>query len=750
MYERTLALMRRHPSRSAALGVLAAWAGVAAWLAADFSGRIRDWSVMTDEMLYTKLAISIADTGSPLPRVHDVLVGVLNQFYPLLLAPFFAGFAVPDASHAAHVFNAPLMASAVIPAYLLARQVVPRVWSLAVSVLSVTVPWMVLTGVLMTESVAYPVFLWAMLACLHAIRRPSPQHDLLALAALVLAVLARTQFVALAVVLPLAVLADSFALIDGASTRKRIVGGVRVALERHPLLAAGYAAAAVLAGVVAAFYSLGDALGVYSTTLHGSILPSGVWQSAAAHLDAVAIGCGLVPLLLGGGWMLAAAARPSDRKSFSFAVLGLLTIAALTLETASFDLRFGGAEIVRDRYLFYIVPLLLIGTAAALADVRRRSVAYAAAALTVFFAATVHLLPFPTGTAFWVDSPARVLNGSLADASGSLATATFVAFAGACLGLAVLLGYLLLPGRALGVVVLAFLLPFTVLTTRTEIDSVAAGTSSSGRPLTGPPGRRARLDRQRASRRPGGSDGPVSTVAGVRARRRLLVGRRVLEQERRPDVRLRRQGLLLRAFPRPETRARLDERSRPGHRARSRLRRLRTQRSPVPASRHPPCREHRAGGDRRRPPIPRPVGNARTRHRRLGPGRETGHGPDLLAEQPGGTRPPRRHAGRASLSPGALSHRRGRHYGGKETSPPPVWRRRPSTSACPHTRSPTCASRAPATPAFPGRRPGSTSPEHGGSGRAWGRCRRRSPDAPVRSVMSCGEGPVRRLCRLRG
>jgi hypothetical protein len=485
---RMLEPLRRRPRRAAALAVVSAWGGIGAWLAVDFSGRIQDWSVMTDEMLYAKLATAIADSGSPLPRVHGVLVGVVNQLYPLLLAPFFGGFSVPTAFHAAHVFNAPLMASAAIPAYLLARQVAPRAWSLAVSVLSVTVPWMVLTGVLMTESVAYPVFLWAMLACVHAIRRPGARGDLLAIAGIVLAVLARTQFVALAVVLPVAVLADAFAFAGERGLRRRLAASAAAALRRHAVLAAGYVAAGVLAGVLAAFYSLGDALGVYSTTLHGSILPSNVWGAAAAHLDAVAIGCGLVPLLLGGGWMLAAVARPTQRESFPFAVLGVLTIAALTVETASFDVRFGGVEIVRDRYLFYIVPLLLVGTAAALVDARRRAVALGTAALTVFFAATVHLLPFPVSAAFWVDSPARILNGWLADASGSMSTATFVALAGACLGLAVVLGFLLLPGRVLGVIALAFLLPFTVLATRKEIDTVAAGKSSSGRPVTGPPG----------------------------------------------------------------------------------------------------------------------------------------------------------------------------------------------------------------------------------------------------------------------
>src|SRR5262245_45311902 len=61
----------RRPRLAAAAAVSFAWAGVAAWLAIDFSGRITDWSVMSDEMLYTKLAVSIADTGSPLPQIHD-------------------------------------------------------------------------------------------------------------------------------------------------------------------------------------------------------------------------------------------------------------------------------------------------------------------------------------------------------------------------------------------------------------------------------------------------------------------------------------------------------------------------------------------------------------------------------------------------------------------------------------------------------------------------------------------------------
>ena len=285
----------------------AVWAGVASWLAVDFSGRITDWAVMSDELLYTKLAVAIADTGSPIPELHRTHVQILNQLYPLLIAPLFAGSDVPGAFHGAHLLNAVVMASACVPAYLVARQVLGRVWSLVVAALSVTVPWMVLTGVLMTESAAYPAFLWAVLACLAAIRTPGRRGDLLAVGGLVLAVLARTQFVVLALVLPVAILVDAFAASPQGPILRRCRAAARAAVERHKVLAAGYLAAGTAVVVVAVLGSIGDALGVYSSTLHGSVLPSSVWRATTTHLDAVAIGCGLVPLVLGGGWMLAAA-----------------------------------------------------------------------------------------------------------------------------------------------------------------------------------------------------------------------------------------------------------------------------------------------------------------------------------------------------------------------------------------------------------------------------------------------------------
>jgi hypothetical protein len=307
---------------------------------------------MTDEMQYVKLAISVAETHSPLPRLHGTSVPVANQLYPLLLAPFYGWLPSPDAFRAAHLLNAVVMTSATVPAYLLARQLLGRLPSLAVAVLTVVTPWMVLTGFLMSEAVAYPAFLWAMLALHRTIVEPSPRRDLIAAAALGVAILARTQFLSLALVLPAAVLvheaASGVAARGGGAVAASLRSAARSAVVRHRVLWVVYTIGAAVAALAA--LAGHRVLGAYSTTVEsGSLLPAAVWGSALEHLDLVGMGCGLVPLVLGGGWILTAVVRPEARERHAFATLSLLTLGVLAVQTASFVLRFGGADAVRDR-----------------------------------------------------------------------------------------------------------------------------------------------------------------------------------------------------------------------------------------------------------------------------------------------------------------------------------------------------------------------------------------------------------------
>ena len=257
---------------------------------AILASRVRDWVVMTDELQYAKLATHIGQTLSPLPTLRGVHVASYAQVYPALLSPLYGALSAPAAFRAAHLLNAVLFATAAIPVYLLAREVglSPR-WRLVCAALALALPWNVEVAFVLTESVAYPVFCWTSLALVRAVAAPSPRRDAMALAALVLAVFTRTQFLALAGVLPLAVL-----LHDG-----------RAAPRRHHVLAVAYALGALAAIVVAATGGLARLLGNYAVTAtHGSLLPWKAIELAGAHLDLVGVGIGVLPLLLGGAWIV--------------------------------------------------------------------------------------------------------------------------------------------------------------------------------------------------------------------------------------------------------------------------------------------------------------------------------------------------------------------------------------------------------------------------------------------------------------
>ena len=49
-----------------------------------------------------------------------------------------------------------------------------------VAALTIAVPWMVMSTMMLTEVAAYPAFVWAILALQRSIAKPSPSRDLLA------------------------------------------------------------------------------------------------------------------------------------------------------------------------------------------------------------------------------------------------------------------------------------------------------------------------------------------------------------------------------------------------------------------------------------------------------------------------------------------------------------------------------------------------------------------------------------------
>ncbi|MBX5468836.1 MAG: glycosyltransferase family 39 protein [Thermoleophilaceae bacterium] len=344
---------------------LAAIAALAYAFIAWYAVRSAGWVVMTDELQHSKLALNVFREGGLLPRLHGEPFRAYSHLYPLLTSPFWALFSPPVALRAVHLLNALLMTSTAAPAYLLARRVIRSPWAgLLVAALAVAVPWTMFSTMVLTESAAYPAFAWAVLAMQRALTEPGPRSDALAVAALAVAFLARTQFVVLAAILPAAVLLHESLLALREGGLRAVPARLAAAAGAHRLLAA-----AVVLGVVAVAVAGTSVLGTYGTTTEAPLLPAGLGRALVGHLDYLVVGVGVLPGMLAAAWCAATLARPLDPPSQAFAVLLALTVPILLIEVTSYDINFahGGTQI---RYAFYLAPLLFTGMAALLATRR--------------------------------------------------------------------------------------------------------------------------------------------------------------------------------------------------------------------------------------------------------------------------------------------------------------------------------------------------------------------------------------------
>jgi hypothetical protein len=388
-----------------------------------YSSRVITWAVMTDELQTTKLATSIAETGSLVPRIHGQYYGALSQLYPLLLAPFYGSLTPPAAATAAHIVNPFLLASAAWPAYLLARSLTEsRAAAFVAAVLTAFTPWLVLSTTLLTENAAYPAFAWAVFVCCRAIDEPSARRDLAALAMLLVAFLARTQFFVLAVALPLALLGHELtsgrAGAGGKTWSIRLRDRAKRAVASHSVLFLAYAVAGLAAGGLAAAGSLGAVVGNYAVPFRGDLFPAGIWHSAAAHLDYVVIGGGILPFLLAASWALTTAIWPENNRAHAFAWLLVILVPLLTFEVASFDLRFTPNGFIQDRYLLYLTPLFAVGTGAALARrTHTRALGIAAIAAGAVFAWVAGFASYDAPNIFWA-SPASAFHPVIVETAG--------------------------------------------------------------------------------------------------------------------------------------------------------------------------------------------------------------------------------------------------------------------------------------------------------------------------------------------
>ena len=305
----------------------------------------------------------------------------LQRLEVWLLAVPSALFDSPWSLRGGRILNALAWVSTAIPVYLLGRrlQLRPR-WAALPAVVSVVVPWSVVTTAFLTENVAYPACLWALWAIWRTAVKPGVRADLLALALVLIAGLARTGLLLLAPVLPLVVAGTGLRCATGPPGAR-----VRALLREHIVLWA-----AVAFGLLLLVLGFSDRLaGGYLTglgfNLHTMLARQG------GYLSKVVLGTGFLPAAVGLPWVVTQLARSRDRDTFAFALL--VVVAALGL---LYSLNTAGRD---ERYVLYLAPLVLLP--ATLAVARREVSALGLGITSVLLAAMLVRVQWIPGQGPW-------------------------------------------------------------------------------------------------------------------------------------------------------------------------------------------------------------------------------------------------------------------------------------------------------------------------------------------------------------
>lgn len=354
---------RSHPRDSVVDGVvrapaacLAALVLASAVVRAAVGLRVPSPWILPDEIVYSELAKSIAEGNRP--SIRGIPVFGWGEVYPTLIAPAWVVFDdAVTAYHAALAINALVMSLAAVPAYFLARMFVSERASLVVALMSVLVPSMTYTGVVMTENAFYPAFLVTVLLIARAVREPTLGAQAWALLGLGLVALTRIQGLAL-------VGSYLAAVLLYALTGRR---GERGSYLRRFLPTAVLVPAAVLAPLVVStargegpFEWLGARSGTFDVLRLSEVPEWFVFLVADLVLYVAVVPAAATAVLLGTGLRAGAEARVR-----LFACVALPTVAALvasvSLVSAALDV--DGTENLNERYVFYVVPLLFVGFA---------------------------------------------------------------------------------------------------------------------------------------------------------------------------------------------------------------------------------------------------------------------------------------------------------------------------------------------------------------------------------------------------
>ena len=299
--------------------------------------------IAPDEQLYGLLGRSLV-AGDGL-RLLGETVPYYSFLYPLVVG---LPFLVSDAGGGVtgvQALQALLMSATAIPAYLWARPIAGARWALVAAGLTVLIPGLAYSGLLMSEALYYPAAVtavWALAACLE---RPTLARQAVLLGAIGLALATRLQAVGFAAVILVAI--ALLAAAERSSTPFR---------RMLPLLGVLGALAVVWVGTRIALGGVGELLGAYAPlTEAGAYSARDIAQSIAWQTGALALLTIGIPLLaLGVLTWEALRARELDPRVRALVASAVAYLTVTVIEVSAFASRF--VEHVTERQLLSVAP----------------------------------------------------------------------------------------------------------------------------------------------------------------------------------------------------------------------------------------------------------------------------------------------------------------------------------------------------------------------------------------------------------
>ena len=341
--------MSRSRSRSSAPAWLAGIIVASVLIRIVLSRQIAAPWIFADELIYSELAKSFASHGSF--SVRGVSTHGLGFVYPIVLAPAWRFSAsMPSTYAVAKTINAVVMSLTAVPTYFLARHLLRPKPALIAAALTVTVPSMLYTGMVMTENAFYPLFVIFVLALVRMLGHPTPRRQAVVLLTFGLSYLTRAE--AISFVPAMAVAPLLLALIE----QQRL----RQVVRQYATLYGTLVGSVVAAFLVTAIRnrSVSSLLGGYEAATSPAYSTRSVLRYLLYHVAELDLSLGVVPFaLLLAMWF---SPRLPSRPTRIFVAASFPVVVFLIVEVSAFAS--ANSFRIEERDLFYIAPLALIAT----------------------------------------------------------------------------------------------------------------------------------------------------------------------------------------------------------------------------------------------------------------------------------------------------------------------------------------------------------------------------------------------------